>query len=222
MYWCKSLLSCLERNDFASFAGLTFAYLQIFWPAQCLDSLTVHKVDRQCIFGLDKRPTKVGCKEARHGGCWDDVSQQLSNFHRTAYLDFCRCHGCIFSRGEYMSKKKIWNCLSLNLGILKLSVLINQNIFKTVYQNFQKHNSISLKQCRRWIFLVIPLGWFLFWWSLEFWFWHAAMFFPLLHWFQNCFCFRSRTFPSHVGTFLCTQADLVILRGETARKKNHF
>ena len=197
MYWCKSLLSCLERNDFASFVGLTFAHisgpclcahsfrpegkqpyfsrnlhwmfwwwgkflgypctfmflvntahLQIFWPAQCLDSLTVHKVDRQCIFGLDKRPTKVWCKEARHVGCWDDVSQQLSNFHRTAYLDFCWCHGCIFSRGKYMSEK-IWNCLSSNLGILKLSVLINQNIFKTVYQNFQKHKSISFKQCWR-------------------------------------------------------------------------
>ena len=95
--------------------------LQIFWPAQCLDSLTVHKVDRQCIFGLDKRPTKVWCKEARHVGCWDDVSQQLSNFHRTAYLDFCWCNECIFSRGKYMSEKSetvylqiwvFWNCLS--------------------------------------------------------------------------------------------------------------
>ena len=145
MYWCKSLLSCLERNDFASFAGLTFAYLQIFWPAQCLDSLTVHKVDRQCIFGLDKRPTKVGCKEARHGGCWDDVSQQLSNFHRTAYLDFCWCNGCIFSRGKYMSEK-IWNCLSSNLGILKLSVLINQKIFKLSIKIFLK---LSIKCSNR-------------------------------------------------------------------------
>ena len=40
-------------------------------------------------------------------------------------------------RGEYMSKK-IWNCLPSNLGILKLSVLINQKIFKTVYLNFLK------------------------------------------------------------------------------------
>ena len=34
--------------------------------------------------------------------------------------------------------KKIWNCLPLNLGILKLSVLINQKIFKTVYRIFLK------------------------------------------------------------------------------------
>ena len=40
-------------------------------------------------------------------------------------------------RGEYMSKK-IWNCLYSNLGFPKLSVLINQKIFKTVYQNFLK------------------------------------------------------------------------------------
>ena len=58
------------------------------------------------------------------------------------------------NRGEYMSKK-IWNRLSSNLGILKLSVLINQeilktvnqNFLKTVYQNFQKHKSTFLKQC---------------------------------------------------------------------------
>ena len=111
--------------------------LQIFWPAQCLDSLTVHKVDRQCIFGLDKRPTKVWCKEARHVGCWDDVSQQLSNFHRTAYLDFCRCHGCIFSRGEYMSKKNL-KLSTPKSGYSETVCLINQKIFKTVYRNFLK------------------------------------------------------------------------------------
>ena len=61
-----------------------------------------------------------------------------------------------FTRGEYMSKK-IWNCRSSNLGILKLSVLINQKIFKTVYQNFLKTvyqiflkpKSIFVKQCWR-------------------------------------------------------------------------
>ena len=45
------------------------------------------------------------------------------------------------------------------------------------------------------------VGWFLLRKFIKFWIWHAAMFFPLLHWFQNCFCFRSGTFPSHVGTF---------------------
>ena len=34
---------------------------------------------------------------------------------------------------------------------------------------------------------------------------HAAKLFPLLHWFQNCFCFRSTTFPSHVGIFFGLQ-----------------
>ena len=43
----------------------------------------------------------------------------------------------VFGKGEYMAKK-IWNCLSSNLGILKLSVLMNQKIFKTVYRNFLK------------------------------------------------------------------------------------
>ena len=28
---------------------------------------------------------------------------------------------------------------------------------------------------------------------------HAAKLFPMLHWFQNCFCFRSKTFTLHVG-----------------------
>ena len=34
---------------------------------------------------------------------------------------------------------------------------------------------------------------------------HAAKLFPLLHWFQNCFCFCSTTFPSHVGNFFGLQ-----------------
>ena len=53
--------------------------------------------------------------------------------------------------------------------------------------------------------LTVRVGWFLIWWSLEFWFWHAAKLFSLLHWFQNCFCFRSRTFPSHAGNFFGLQ-----------------
>ena len=31
---------------------------------------------------------------------------------------------------------------------------------------------------------------------------------PLLHWFQNCFCFCCTTFPSHVGTF-CQQLQVL-------------
>ena len=46
---------------------------------------------------------------------------------------------------------------------------------------------------------------------------HVPKLHSFAHSFQNCFCFRSWTVPSHVGTFFCTQVDLVILRGETAR-----
>ena len=37
--------------------------------------------------------------------------------------------------------------------------------------------------------------------SLKFQILHAAKLFPFAHWFQNCFCFCSRTFPSHVNNF---------------------
>ena len=37
---------------------------------------------------------------------------------------------------------------------------------------------------------------------------HAPKLLPLLHWFQNCFCFCSTTFPSHVGTFLDYNGDI--------------
>ena len=49
------------------------------------------------------------------------------------------------------------------------------------------------------------IGWFLFWWISEFPILHAPKLLPLLHWFQNCFCFCSTTFPSHVGTFFGLQ-----------------
>ena len=34
---------------------------------------------------------------------------------------------------------------------------------------------------------------------------HAPKFCHLVHWFQNCFCFCSATFPSHVGTIFRLQ-----------------
>ena len=34
---------------------------------------------------------------------------------------------------------------------------------------------------------------------------HAPKFCHLVHWFQNCFCFCSTTFPSHVGTIFRLQ-----------------
>ena len=60
-------------------------------------------------------------------------------FFSSSILPGWLCDSC---RGEDMSKK-IWNCLSSNLGILKLSVLINQKIFKTVYRNFLKTTLIG-------------------------------------------------------------------------------
>ena len=45
------------------------------------------------------------------------------------------------------------------------------------------------------------IGWFLFWWNLAFQFLHGFKLFHFVHRFQNCFCFRSTTFPSAVRTF---------------------
>ena len=36
-------------------------------------------------------------------------------------------------------------------------------------------------------------------------FWHVPKLFPLLHWFQNSFCFYSRMFPSHASNFFRLQ-----------------
>ena len=41
--------------------------------------------------------------------------------------------------------------------------------------------------------------------SLKYYVLHAPKFCHLVHWFQNCFCFCSATFPSHVGTFFRLQ-----------------
>ena len=48
---------------------------------------------------------------------------------------------------------------------------------------------------------------------------HVPKLIPLLHWFQNSFCFRSRTFPSHGGSFFGTMVDL---EGENGPKKAKF
>ena len=48
---------------------------------------------------------------------------------------------------------------------------------------------------------------------------HVPKLISLLHWFQNSFCFRSRTFPSHGGSFFGT---LVDLEGENGPKKAKF
>ena len=48
---------------------------------------------------------------------------------------------------------------------------------------------------------VRRVGWFLFWWNLALQFLHGFKLFHFVHRFQNCFCFRSTTFPSAVRTF---------------------
>ena len=63
------------------------------------------------------------------------------------------------------------------------------------------------------------LGWFLFQWISEHPILHVPKLIPLLHWFQNSFCFRSRTFPSHGGNFFGTMVDL---EGENGPKKAKF
>ena len=61
-----------------------------------------------------------------------------------------------------------------------------------VYHHCGRHNASFAK----------ILGWFLFYWISEFPILHAPKLLPLLYLLQNCFCFCSTTFPSHVGTFL--------------------
>ena len=49
------------------------------------------------------------------------------------------------------------------------------------------------------VWFTVRLGWFLFSKISEFLIVHVPKLFPLLHRFQNYFCFCSRTFPSHEG-----------------------
>ena len=65
------------------------------------------------------------------------------------------------------------------------------------------HWRSATPQCPTWPsrWTNTTLGGFLFCKSLKFQIWHAAKLFPFAHWFQNCFCFCSRTFPSHVCNF---------------------
>ena len=49
------------------------------------------------------------------------------------------------------------------------------------------------------------LGWFLFSKNSEIPFVYVPKLFPLLHWFQNTFCFLSSSTPSHVGNFFWLQ-----------------
>ena len=66
------------------------------------------------------------------------------------------------------------------------------------------------------VLLPPPIGWFLFQWISEYPILHVPMLIPLLHWFQNSFCFRSRTFPSHGGNFFDYNGNY---SGKTAKKR---
>ena len=48
---------------------------------------------------------------------------------------------------------------------------------------------------------------------------HVPKLFPLLHWFQNTFCFLCSSTPSHGGSFFGTMVDL---EGENGPKKAKF
>ena len=70
---------------------------------------------------------------------------------------------------------------------------------------FYDDSTTTFLHCTSFSVHLLLLGGFLFSKISEFPIGHAAKLFPLLHWFQNCFCFCSTTFPSHVGTFFGLQ-----------------
>ena len=74
------------------------------------------------------------------------------------------------------------------------------NIF--AWLNFKPYTSYKL-----YILLSVSVlvGWFLFSKISETYFVHVPKLFPLLHWFQNTFCFLSSSTPSHVGKFFRLQ-----------------
>ena len=53
--------------------------------------------------------------------------------------------------------------------------------------------------------IAIPSYRFLLWWNSKFAILHPPKLLQFVHWFRNCFCFRSGTFPSHVGAFFRLQ-----------------
>ena len=64
-----------------------------------------------------------------------------------------------------------------------------------IFSNFHEWFLRVLQMVGGWY----PLGWFLFQWKSKLRLWHAPKLFHLGCWFQNSFCFFSRSFPSHVG-----------------------
>ena len=108
------------------------------------------------------------------------------------------CNGSHPLINELYSLASIWKCKRLSDPH---QLEIHQQGFSFIaWCLIDKFFSIVVAWCANRVILIEK--------SLEFWFWHAAKLFSLLHWFQNCFCFRSRTFPSHVGTFFCSPVDL--------------
>ena len=109
---------------------------------------------------------------------------------------------CPFCPGILLCKFLVWAHIDIKwfITMLRSYFYFPRNFLSWPYWllNLFWHSCLNITN---------SIGWFLFWWSLEFLFWHAAKLFSLLHWFQNCFCFRSRTFPSHVGIFFRTPVD---------------
>ena len=81
--------------------------------------------------------------------------------------------------------------------------------------------------CRSVVLEHIMVGWFLFWWNLEFKFLHGFKLFHFVPRFQNSFCFCSTTIPSAVRKIFL---ELNILHSKNEPKickidkmaKNHF
>ena len=62
------------------------------------------------------------------------------------------------------------------------------------------------------------LGWFLFWWKMEFQLLHGFKLFQFVHWFQNSFCFCSRMIFYAVCSFLRFRWEFTLGRLEMAKK----
>ena len=79
---------------------------------------------------------------------------------------------------------------------------------KFLFQHILSSAAGNGREGRYWKIQPPPLGWFLFSKISEFPIVHVPKLFPLLHRFQNYFCFCSRTFPSHGGSFFSTTMEI--------------
>ena len=78
--------------------------------------------------------------------------------------------------------------LSVLISITYWAALYNPELDNLDFNNFSGHLFLAIRAILIEKSLRLPIL-------------HVPKLIPLLHWFQNSFCFRSRTFPSHAGIF---------------------